>query len=48
MVMFEITFLGALFTATRLAAAIPLLGIAGALLGTYLKKKNYSLNEIEE
>lgn len=45
MVMFEITFLGALFTATRLAAAIPLLGIAGIILGGYLEKKNYRINQ---
>ncbi len=45
MVMFEITFLGALFTATRLIAAIPLLAIAGTVLGGYLDKKNYKINQ---
>jgi hypothetical protein len=46
--MFEITFLGALFTAVRLAAAIPLLGIAGILLGKYLQKKNYKISQPEQ
>ena len=48
MIMFEITFLGALFTAVRLATAIPLLGIAGILLGKYLEKKNYKINQPEQ
>ena len=45
MVMFEITFLGALFTAVRLASAIPLLLLAGILLGSYLERKNYSIKQ---
>ncbi len=48
MVMFEITFLGALFTATRLIAAIPLLAVAGIILGGYLDKKNYKINQPSE
>ncbi len=48
MVMFEVTFLGALFASVRLATAIPLLGIAGMLLGKYLQKKNYKINQPEQ
>jgi uncharacterized membrane protein YraQ (UPF0718 family) len=48
MVMFEITFLGLLFTVTRLLVAIPLLGLTGFFLGKYLDKQKYELNQPSE
>lgn len=45
MTMFELSFLGPLFTSVRLLTAIPLAMISGMLLGKMLEKKEYQINE---
>jgi uncharacterized membrane protein YraQ (UPF0718 family) len=47
MMMFEASYLGPLFTAVRLLTAIPLAGFAGALLGAWLEKRQYSIRQPE-
>lgn len=45
MTMFELTFLGPMFTTVRLLTAIPLALISGILLGKALEKKEYQINK---
>lgn len=45
MLMFEASYLGPLFTAVRLLTAIPLAGIMGALLGAWLTRRQYAIQE---
>ncbi len=44
MTLFEASFLGLQFTIIRLAAAIPIMLIAGILMGQFLEKRNYSID----
>jgi len=41
--LFELSFMGAKFTAIRLAVSLPLVILSSILLGQYLKKRNYTL-----
>ena len=45
MTIFEASFLGIKFTATRLLVAIPLVVVSSMLLGDYLRKRNYKIVE---
>ena len=42
--LFELSFMGAKFTAIRLAVSLPLVILSSALLGKYLKKQNYEIH----
>ena len=41
--LFELSFMGAKFTAIRLAVSLPLVILSSVLLGRYLKKQNYEI-----
>ncbi|MCD4824456.1 MAG: permease [Phycisphaerae bacterium] len=45
MTLFEASFMGAKFTAVRLAVSIPLITIAAVLMGRYLTKRGYDITE---
>jgi uncharacterized membrane protein YraQ (UPF0718 family) len=45
MTMFEISFMGALFTAVRLAVAIPLIVLTSIALGRALERRGYAITE---
>ena len=45
MTLFELSFLGPKFTIIRLATAIPFMLLSGILIGKYLEKRNYSIQE---
>jgi len=45
MTLFEASFLGVQFTIIRLATAIPIMLIAGILMGKFLEKRNYCIEE---
>lgn len=45
MTIFEVSFLGIKFTAIRLAVSIPLVIITSMLLGRYLTKRNYRIEQ---
>ena len=45
MTLFEASFLGVQFTIIRLATAIPIMLVAGMLMGQFLEKRNYCIKE---
>lgn len=45
MTLFEASFLGTKFTIIRLAVSIPLMLVSGILLGEFLEKRNYRIEE---
>ena len=45
MTIFEASFLGIKFSAVRLVVAIPLVVLTSMLLGNYLTRRNYRINE---
>ena len=47
MAVFEASFMGLKFTAIRFSVSLPLILLSSILLGTYLKKKDYSIRDGE-
>ena len=45
MTMFEVSFMGPLFTAVRLAVSIPLVLLTGILMGRFLERRGYAITE---
>ncbi|NQT87561.1 hypothetical protein HQ560_12400, partial [bacterium] len=45
MTMFEISFMGARFTAVRLGVSIPLIILTSMLLGRFLERRGYEITE---
>lgn len=45
MTLFEMSFLGVKFTAVRLAVSIPLMLLAGIVMGGFLERKGYQISE---
>ncbi len=48
MMMFEMTFLGLKFIIIRLLVAIPLVTLAGDILGAQLEKQDYEMDDPSE
>jgi len=45
MTMFELSFMGATFTAVRLGASIPLIVLVSLVMGKYLERRGYRVTE---